>query len=192
MPAACGPAADPRRTGLDGVVGSHADEECDASPGYWRSYVLLMFPQEMNFGQLNGEPEQKHKKAKTVLAWAADCIDSDVLQEIERSQAEDFKKHGGAAEAELTQPEIEQFAGTRSSLDGWTRRTPEGVGFQADDRPPSVAAVSEGADSELEALEPPAAWQDGYEYYTLWETFGRVAQVFQEEERYKALADVRV
>ncbi|WP_207212714.1 ABC transporter substrate-binding protein [Halogeometricum borinquense] len=38
--------------------------------------------------------------------------------------------------------------------------------------------------------QPPAAWQDGYEYYTLWETFGRVAQVFQEEERYKALADV--
>jgi ABC-type Fe3+-hydroxamate transport system substrate-binding protein len=38
--------------------------------------------------------------------------------------------------------------------------------------------------------EPPAGWTDRYEYYTLWEIFGRVAQVFQERDRYEALASV--
>ncbi|WP_396613622.1 ABC transporter substrate-binding protein (plasmid) [Haloferax sp. S1W] len=38
---------------------------------------------------------------------------------------------------------------------------------------------------------PPAAWADDYEYYTLWEIFANVAQLFQEEARYEALADVR-
>ncbi|WP_175416548.1 ABC transporter substrate-binding protein [Natrinema versiforme] len=38
--------------------------------------------------------------------------------------------------------------------------------------------------------EPPAEWADGYEYYTLWELFAKVAQVFQAEARYQALADV--
>lgn len=55
------------------------DEDCSADPGYWRSHVLLMSPKEMNSGQLTGRPDEKHKKAKTILAWAADCIDTDVL-----------------------------------------------------------------------------------------------------------------
>jgi ABC-type Fe3+-hydroxamate transport system substrate-binding protein len=38
--------------------------------------------------------------------------------------------------------------------------------------------------------EPPEGWADRYEYYTLWEIFGRVAQVFRERERYEALAAV--
>ena len=38
---------------------------------------------------------------------------------------------------------------------------------------------------------PPEGWKDKYEYYTLWEIFGRVAQLFQESERYEALASVR-
>lgn len=38
--------------------------------------------------------------------------------------------------------------------------------------------------------EPPAEWADGYEYYTLWEIFERVARVFRAEARYEALADV--
>ncbi|GGN22161.1 ABC transporter substrate-binding protein [Halarchaeum nitratireducens] len=38
--------------------------------------------------------------------------------------------------------------------------------------------------------EPPAEWADDYEYYDLWEIFERVARVFQEEERYQALAAV--
>ncbi|WP_424000408.1 ABC transporter substrate-binding protein [Haloarcula salina] len=39
--------------------------------------------------------------------------------------------------------------------------------------------------------QPPEAWADGYEYYTLWEIFEKVAQVFQEQARYEALAEVR-
>ncbi|AFK21292.1 hypothetical protein HFX_6168 (plasmid) [Haloferax mediterranei ATCC 33500] len=38
--------------------------------------------------------------------------------------------------------------------------------------------------------EPPAGWAEGYQYYTLWEIFEKVAQVFQAEARYEALADV--
>ncbi|WP_420183103.1 hypothetical protein ACNO8S_18830 (plasmid) [Haloarcula sp. KBTZ06] len=138
----------------------NADEECDADSGYWRSHVLLMSPQEMNFGQLDGEPEVRYKKAKTVLALARECIDSDVLQEIERSQAEDIKQAWyDAAEAELSQREIEQFAeDPPEALDGWTRLDADHdavkVAYVADNHgTPSVAAVFEGADSELEARE---------------------------------------
>ncbi|WP_188853852.1 hypothetical protein, partial [Haloarcula argentinensis] len=134
--------------------------EYDSDPGYWRSSVLLMSPQEMNFGQLNGEPEEKHKKAKTVLAWAEDCIDTDVLQEIEQSQAEDIKQAWrDAAEAELTQREIDQFAeDPPDKIDGWRKfdanHDAVEVAYVADNHgTPSVAAVFEGADSELEALE---------------------------------------
>ncbi|ELZ81438.1 putative iron transport protein [Haloferax larsenii JCM 13917] len=38
---------------------------------------------------------------------------------------------------------------------------------------------------------PPEGWADDYEYYPLWEIFGKVAQVFQETQRYEALASVR-
>jgi ABC-type Fe3+-hydroxamate transport system substrate-binding protein len=37
--------------------------------------------------------------------------------------------------------------------------------------------------------EPPAGWAEEYEY-TLWEIFGRVAEVFRETDRYEALASV--
>ena len=137
-----------------------ADEDRDADPGYWRSSVLLMSPREMNFGQLDGEPDEKHKKAKTVLAWAADCIDTDVLQEIEQSQAEDIKQAWrDAAEAELTQREIEQFAEEPpEELDGWQRldagHDAVEVAYVADNHgTPSVAAVFEAADGELKAHE---------------------------------------
>jgi len=39
--------------------------------------------------------------------------------------------------------------------------------------------------------EPSSEWADDYEYYGLWEMFGKVAQVFREGERYEALAAVR-
>ncbi|MFC5970348.1 ABC transporter substrate-binding protein [Halomarina salina] len=39
--------------------------------------------------------------------------------------------------------------------------------------------------------DPPEAWADRYEYYTLWEQFETVAEVFQERERYEALASIR-
>ncbi|NUC73266.1 ABC transporter substrate-binding protein [Haloterrigena sp. SYSU A558-1] len=38
--------------------------------------------------------------------------------------------------------------------------------------------------------EPAAAYADSYEYYTLWELFERIAEVFQERGRYEALKDV--
>jgi ABC-type Fe3+-hydroxamate transport system substrate-binding protein len=38
--------------------------------------------------------------------------------------------------------------------------------------------------------DPPDEWADEYEYYGLWEMFEKVAQVFQEQDRYQALADV--
>ncbi|WP_435144111.1 ABC transporter substrate-binding protein [Halobaculum sp. P14] len=37
---------------------------------------------------------------------------------------------------------------------------------------------------------PPPGWADQYQYYTLWEIFGKVAQVFQETDRYEALTSV--
>ncbi|MFC6725011.1 ABC transporter substrate-binding protein, partial [Halobium palmae] len=37
---------------------------------------------------------------------------------------------------------------------------------------------------------PPDPWADGYEYYTLWEIFDRVAQVFDAGERADALTEV--
>ncbi|GGK82678.1 hypothetical protein [Haloarcula sebkhae] len=137
-----------------------AGENCEAGPGHWRSHVLLMSPKEMNFGQLTGEPEEKHKKAKTVLAWASECIDSDVLQEIEQSQVEDTKQAWrDAAEAKLTQREIEQFAeDPPDKLDGWTKLDADHdtikVAYAADNHgTPSVAAVFESTDGELKTLE---------------------------------------
>ena len=38
--------------------------------------------------------------------------------------------------------------------------------------------------------EPPEAYAEGYQYYTLWEQFELVAELFQEQERYEALAAV--
>ncbi|KYH25479.1 periplasmic binding protein [Halalkalicoccus paucihalophilus] len=38
--------------------------------------------------------------------------------------------------------------------------------------------------------EPTGEYDGEYQYYTLWELFGTVAQVFREEERYEALASV--
>lgn len=39
-------------------------------------------------------------------------------------------------------------------------------------------------------LPPPDEWADQYRYYTLWELFERVAQVYQEQARYEALAAI--
>ncbi|WP_283402460.1 ABC transporter substrate-binding protein [Halorubrum sp. DM2] len=39
--------------------------------------------------------------------------------------------------------------------------------------------------------EPPEEWADRYEYYTLWQIFEQVAQVFDERERYESLASIR-
>ncbi len=39
--------------------------------------------------------------------------------------------------------------------------------------------------------EPPEPYAEGYQYYTLWEQFEKVAQVFQAEDRYDALRSER-
>ncbi|WP_135822740.1 ABC transporter substrate-binding protein [Halostella litorea] len=38
--------------------------------------------------------------------------------------------------------------------------------------------------------QPPESYRDGYEYYGLWEVVERVARVFDETERYEALAEI--
>ncbi|WP_339104649.1 ABC transporter substrate-binding protein [Haloterrigena salinisoli] len=38
--------------------------------------------------------------------------------------------------------------------------------------------------------EPAKAYADSYEYYTLWELFEKIAAVFQERDRYEALAEI--
>ena len=38
--------------------------------------------------------------------------------------------------------------------------------------------------------EPPEPYRDGYEYYTLWEISEKVAEVFQAQQRYEALASI--
>ena len=38
--------------------------------------------------------------------------------------------------------------------------------------------------------DPPREYSDGYQYYKLWDMFGKVADVFQEKERYHALKGI--
>ncbi|GAB3689094.1 ABC transporter substrate-binding protein [Salinarchaeum chitinilyticum] len=73
--------------------------------------------------------------------------------------------------------------------------------------PASVAQLSDWGKSDLEEIgdgvgpwfgntlsdrhtQAPSGWRDAYEYYTLWEIFEKVAQVFQEQARYEALAEI--
>ncbi len=39
--------------------------------------------------------------------------------------------------------------------------------------------------------DPPSGWADAYEYYTLWEIFGKLAEVFRARARYEAFRSVR-
>ena len=74
--------------------------------------------------------------------------------------------------------------------------------------PASVAALDGWSESDLDEIatnvgpwfgnaysarhqDPPKGWSDRYEYYSLWDMFERVAGVFREGERYRALASVR-
>jgi hypothetical protein len=58
-------------------------------PGYWREMAFSMGPGERNFGRLGGDDEERYKKARTVIAWASDEIDADVLRDIEQEQADE-------------------------------------------------------------------------------------------------------
>ncbi|WP_245180871.1 hypothetical protein [Haloarcula amylovorans] len=68
------------------------DETRADDPGYWRRMTLTMSPRVRNFGRLDGPPDERAKKAETVLAWSRSCIDKDLLVEIERSQFDDIEQ----------------------------------------------------------------------------------------------------
>ncbi|GAB3689089.1 ABC transporter substrate-binding protein [Salinarchaeum chitinilyticum] len=68
------------------------------------------------------------------------------------------------------------------SADGWDRDA-------VDEIAESVAPWFGNTFSDTHQS-PPDSWAGSYEYYTLWEIFEKVAQVFQEQERYEALAEV--
>ena len=119
-----------------------------------------MSPHERNIGQLTGEPEVKHQKAQTVLAWAADCVPGEVLEAIEQSQLEDIEQAWReAAQAEQVRREIQQFAeDPPAEIDGWERfdasHDAVKVAYVAQNHDtPSVAAVFETADGDREARE---------------------------------------
>jgi ABC-type Fe3+-hydroxamate transport system substrate-binding protein len=74
--------------------------------------------------------------------------------------------------------------------------------------PASVAALESWSETDLDEVAtqvgpwfgntfsdrngtPPSGWGDRYEYYGLWEMFGRVAEVFRAGDRYDALKAVR-
>ena len=136
------------------------DEDCEGDPGFWRRIVFSLSPQERNFGRLEGEPEDLHRKAQTVIAWARDCIDEDVLQEIEQTQADDIEQAWrDEAQANATEREIQQFADDPpAAVEGWERFDADheavAVAYHAENHgTPSVATVFETADGELAARE---------------------------------------
>ncbi len=69
-----------------------------------------------------------------------------------------------------------------TSTDGWSRSDVEEI---AENVGPWFG--NSYSDSHRK---PPKKWRDGYEYYSLWDIFGKVAKVFKEEKRYEALAAV--
>jgi len=66
-----------------------------------------------------------------------------------------------------------------TTQDDWDESTVDGI---ADTIGPWVGSYHSGVHSD-----PAPAYDDSYEYYTLWELFEKVAAVFQERERYEAL-----
>ncbi|MFB1063563.1 ABC transporter substrate-binding protein [Natrinema sp. H-ect4] len=69
-----------------------------------------------------------------------------------------------------------------TTQDDWDESTVDGI---ADTIGPWVGSYHSGVHSD-----PAPAYDDSYEYYTLWELFETVAAVFQERERYEALKGV--
>jgi len=69
-----------------------------------------------------------------------------------------------------------------STQDGWSRA-------DIDEVAETVAPWFGNQYSNLR-LSPPEGWADGYRYYSLWELFERVAQVYREQARYEALAEI--
>jgi hypothetical protein len=122
--------------------------------------VFSISPQERNFGRLEGEPEDRYQRAQTVLAWARDCIDKDVLREIEQTQVDDIEQEWrDEAEVKATKREIKQFVDDPpDAVEGWTRFDADheaaAVAYQAENHgAPSVTAVFETDEGELAARE---------------------------------------
>ncbi len=69
-----------------------------------------------------------------------------------------------------------------ASFDGWTAG-------EVEDIETNVAPFF-GNNYSRNNTQPPEAYRDDYEYYTLWEISERVADVFQARERYEALRSV--
>ncbi|WP_328767056.1 hypothetical protein [Haloarcula nitratireducens] len=135
-------------------------EDRAADPGYWRQMVFVLSPRERNFGCLNGEPDEQVKKAKTVLAWASDCIDADILEAIEQSQFDEIEQAWrDAVAAEKERREIEAFArDPPADCAGWSRfdatHDSVEVAYQATNHGvPVVAAVYRTTEGERVARE---------------------------------------
>ncbi|MBX0288743.1 hypothetical protein EGH22_20645 [Halomicroarcula sp. F28] len=135
------------------------DENRDDDPGFWRRIVFSLSPKERNFGRLQGELEDRHQKAQTIIGWARDCIDEEVLREIEQAQIDDIEQAWrDTAAAVATQRAIDKFeSDPPAELEGWTRFEAEheavDVAYHAKNSIPSVAAVFETADGTLDAQE---------------------------------------
>jgi len=122
--------------------------------------VFSLSPKERNFGQLEGEPDEQYQKARTVIAWAKDCIDEDVLQDIEQAQVEDIEQAWReAAQDKQTERAIQQFRDDPpAEVEGWTRFDADheavAVAYYAESHgTPAVAAVFETSDGEFAARE---------------------------------------
>ncbi|MFC6771683.1 ABC transporter substrate-binding protein, partial [Halorubrum pallidum] len=69
-----------------------------------------------------------------------------------------------------------------TSFDGWARDDVEAIG--------DAVGPWFGNNYSRRHGDPPAAWEDAYAYYTVWEVAERVAAVFRADARYEALAAV--
>jgi len=69
-----------------------------------------------------------------------------------------------------------------ANFDGWDRSDAERI---RDEVGPWFGNRHSRAHSE-----PPEDWRDGYQYYSIWGLTDKVAQVFQERERFRALEQV--
>jgi len=144
------------------------DEDRPADPGYWRQMVYTMSPRERNFGRLQGDTDEQLQKARTVLAWASDCIDEDVLRVIEHAQLTDIEQAWrDAAEAAKERRAIDAFEQDPPvEFESWTRFAADhdavDVAYHAKNHgTPVVATVFRTSDESMDAQEfTLEAWLD--------------------------------
>jgi hypothetical protein len=147
-------------------------EDDPDNPGYWREMHYKLTPYERssgNFGSDDIDPDEqpqkalnrRYQKARTVIAWASDNIDADVLREIEDEQAK------AAADAWLKEGEKQATARADAEFErdppdevnGWERWVDHGkddvvLAYRGMSHGiPSVAAMYELPDGSLAAGE---------------------------------------